>query len=206
MPGRPRFRCLLGATGRRRSGCAAAPTICRACAMIDGCSPSGPCCRNVRGVDVGSDSHKGRARGTGECVLHVARGHRDPRRARRRRLPPPGRVARRGKRCDAECVAAADGPAASPRRSASPACGGRRPIDRRNLPVGDILAWVRPAPERQAAWLERQIGAPALFARTGLRPEPKYTLPKLLWLREHKAADFTRLRHGPESRNLSRST
>ncbi len=69
------------------------------------------------------------------------------------------------------------------------------PVDRRNLPVGDILAWHDPRPDRQAAWLERQIGAAALFARTGLRPEPKYTLPKLLWLREQRAADFTRLRH-----------
>jgi xylulokinase len=69
------------------------------------------------------------------------------------------------------------------------------PVDRRNAPVGDIMAWHDPRPDRQAAWLERQIGAPQLFARTGLRPEPKYTLPKLLWLREQKAADFTRLRH-----------
>ncbi|HEU6439606.1 MAG TPA: FGGY family carbohydrate kinase [Terriglobales bacterium] len=68
------------------------------------------------------------------------------------------------------------------------------PIDRRRAPVGDILAWHDPRPERQAAWLERQIGAAQLFARTGLRPEPKCTLAKLLWLREHKAADFTRLR------------
>jgi xylulokinase len=68
------------------------------------------------------------------------------------------------------------------------------PIDRRGAPVGDILAWHDRRPERQAAWLERQIGAAQLFARTGLRPDPKCTLAKLLWLREHKAADFTRLR------------
>jgi xylulokinase len=68
------------------------------------------------------------------------------------------------------------------------------PVDRRNLPVGDILAWHDPRPERQAAWLERQIGAPELFARTGLRPEPKYSLCKLLWIRERRAAEFTRLR------------
>jgi xylulokinase len=68
------------------------------------------------------------------------------------------------------------------------------PIDRRRAPVGDILAWHDRRPERQAAWLERQIGAAQLFARTGLRPDPKCTLAKLLWLREHKAADFTRLR------------
>jgi xylulokinase len=96
----------------------------------------------------------------------------------------------------AECVAAADGPGGKPSAIgiASMAEAGV-PIDRRNLPVGDILAWYDPRPDRQAAWLERQVGAPALFARTGLRPEPKYTLPKLLWLREQRAADFTRLRH-----------
>jgi xylulokinase len=96
----------------------------------------------------------------------------------------------------ADCVAAADGPSGKPTAIgiASMAEAGV-PIDRRNLPVGDILAWYDPRPDRQAAWLERQVGAPALFARTGLRPEPKYTLPKLLWLREQRAADFTRLRH-----------
>jgi xylulokinase len=69
------------------------------------------------------------------------------------------------------------------------------PVDRRNQPVGEILAWHDPRPVRQAAFLERQVGAVRLFARTGLRAEPKYTLPKLLWLREQRAADFTRLRH-----------
>lgn len=69
------------------------------------------------------------------------------------------------------------------------------PVDRRNQPVGEILAWHDPRPQRQAAYLERQIGAARLFARTGLRAEPKYTLPKILWLREQRAADFTRLHH-----------
>ena len=96
----------------------------------------------------------------------------------------------------AECVAHAGGAAGTPAAIgiASMAEAGV-PVDRRDVPVGDIMTWYDLRPARQAAWLERQIGAPALFARTGLRPEPKYTLPKLLWLREHKAADFTRLRH-----------
>lgn len=68
------------------------------------------------------------------------------------------------------------------------------PVDRRSQPVGEILAWYDPRPQRQAAFIERQLGAAPLFARTGLRAEPKYTLPKLLWLREQRAADFTRLR------------
>ena len=96
----------------------------------------------------------------------------------------------------AECVAHAGGASGRPAAIgiASMAEAGV-PVDRRDLPIGDIMTWYDPRPERQAAWLERQVGAAALFARTGLRPEPKYTLPKLLWLREQKAADFTRLRH-----------
>jgi xylulokinase len=68
------------------------------------------------------------------------------------------------------------------------------PLDSGGRPAGRIMAWFDPRPAPQAEWLERQIGAPALFARTGLRPEPKYTLPKLLWLREHEPRTMARLR------------
>jgi sugar (pentulose or hexulose) kinase len=67
-------------------------------------------------------------------------------------------------------------------------------LDSRGRPVGEIAAWFDPRSLPQAEWLERQIGAPAFFARTGLRPEAKYTLPKLLWLRAERPADFARLR------------
>src|ERR1035437_6322715 len=67
------------------------------------------------------------------------------------------------------------------------------PLDARSRTVGEIGAWFDPRPGPQAEWLERQIGAPALFARTGLRPEAKYTLPKLLWLRAERPSEFARL-------------
>src|ERR1035437_2740020 len=67
------------------------------------------------------------------------------------------------------------------------------PLDGRGRTVGDIVAWFDARPGPQAEWLERQIGAPALFARTGLRPEAKYTLPKLLWLRAERPSEFARL-------------
>ena len=67
------------------------------------------------------------------------------------------------------------------------------PLDARGRTVGDIVAWFDARPGPQAEWLERRIGAPALFARTGLRPEAKYTLPKLLWLRAERPSEFTRL-------------
>jgi xylulokinase len=153
--------------------------------------------RTLVGVDVGSTHIKAVLVAPGSGVLHVAR------RATETHLVRGGGAYHRPAEllaavnsAIAECVAAAGGAAHKPAAIgvASMAESGV-PIDRRNLPVGDMLAWHDMRPERQAAWLERQIGAAPLFARTGHRPEPKYTLPKLLWLREQRAADFTRLRH-----------
>ncbi len=97
----------------------------------------------------------------------------------------------------AECVAAAvAGPHGAPPRAigiASMAEAGV-PLDARGRTVGEIVAWFDPRSVPQAEWLERRVGAPALFARTGLRPEGKYTLPKLLWLRENRPREFARLR------------
>ena len=148
------------------------------------------------GVDIGSTHIKAALVAPGSGVLHVARRSTDTHLVRGGgAYHRPGELLAAVSSAIAECVAAAGArhkPAAIGIASMSES---GVPVDRRNQPVGDILAWYDPRPERQAAWLERQIGAAPLFARTGLRPEPKYTLPKLLWLREQKASDFTRLRH-----------
>jgi xylulokinase len=149
------------------------------------------------GVDIGSTSIKAALVAPGSGVVHVARRPNVTYAVRGGgAYHKPGELLGAVESAIAECVAAA-----APSHLARPSGIGIAsmaesgiPVDRRNLPVGDILAWFDPRPERQAAWLERQIGAQALFARTGLRPEPKYSLPKLLWIREHRAADFTRLR------------
>jgi xylulokinase len=158
---------------------------------------SHPGSRSLIGVDVGS-THIRAALVTPESgVIHVALRATETHAVRGGgAFHRPSEMLASASSAIAECVAAAASsigqkPAAI--GIASMAESGV-PIDRRRAPVGDILAWHDPRPERQAAWLERQIGAASLFARTGLRPDPKYTLPKLLWLREHKAADFTRLR------------
>ena len=158
---------------------------------------SHPGSRSLIGVDVGS-THIRAALVTPESgVIHVALRATETHAVRGGGVfHRPNEMLASASSAIAECVAAAASsigqkPAAI--GIASMAESGV-PIDRRRSPVGEILAWHDPRPERQAAWLERQIGSAALFARTGLRPDPKYTLPKLLWLREHKAADFTRLR------------
>ncbi|MGD0861147.1 MAG: FGGY family carbohydrate kinase [Candidatus Limnocylindrales bacterium] len=101
----------------------------------------------------------------------------------------------------AECVVASGAAGAAGSGGARPVAIGIAsmaeagvPLDVHGRPVGEILAWFDPRPAPQADWLERRIGAPALFARTGLRPEAKYTLPKLLWLRAERPGDVARAR------------
>lgn len=152
--------------------------------------------RTLVGVDVGSTHIKAVLAAPGSGVLHVARRATDTHLVRGGgAYHRPAEVLAAVTSAIAECVASA-GMDHRPEGIGITSVGESGvPIDRRSRPVGDMLAWHDPRPDRQAAWLERQVGAMPLFARTGLRPEPKYTLPKLLWLREQKPADFTRLRH-----------
>ena len=160
-------------------------------------SVSRPGSRSLIGVDIGSTHIKAALVTPEGGVIHVARRATVTHAVRGGgAFHKPGELLAAVSSAIEECVAAA-----GTSRVGLPVAIGIAsmaesgvPIDRRKAPVGDIIAWHDRRPERQAAWLERQIGAPALFARTGLRPDPKCTLAKLLWLREHKAADFTRLR------------
>jgi xylulokinase len=155
----------------------------------------GAAARTLIGVDIGSTSIKAALLAPGSGVLHVARRATETHTVRGGgAYHRPSEVLAAVNSAIVECVAQAGRRKPGAIGIASMSESGV-PIDRRNQPVGEILAWYDPRPDRQAAWLERQIGAAQLFARTGLRPEPKYTLAKLLWLREQRAADFTRLRH-----------
>jgi xylulokinase len=154
----------------------------------------GAAARTLIGVDIGSTSIKAALLAPGSGVLHVARRATETHTVRGGgAYHRPSEVLAAVNSAIVECVAHAGRRKPGAIGIASMSESGV-PIDRRNQPVGEILAWYDPRPDRQAAWLERQIGAAQLFARTGLRPEPKYTLAKVLWLREQRAADFTRLR------------
>ena len=148
------------------------------------------------GLDVGSTSIKAVLLSPGRGVVHVARRPTVTHQVRGGgAFHRPDEILESAESAVAECASAAlSGGLAAPAGIGISSMGESGvPVDRRGAPVGDILAWHDPRPERQAAWIERQIGAAALFARTGLRPEVKYTLPKLLWIREQRSAEFTRL-------------
>jgi xylulokinase len=152
--------------------------------------------RNLIGVDIGSTSVKATLVTSGKGIVHIARRPTITHPVRGGgAYHLPSELLGAVKAAIAECAAVA-----GKSKAARPAAIGIAsmseagvPVDRRGQPVGEILAWHDPRPRRQAAFLERQVGAARLFARTGLRADPKYTLPKLLWLREQRAADFSRL-------------
>jgi xylulokinase len=149
------------------------------------------------GVDVGSASTKVALVAPGRGAIHVARRATLIHQVRGGgACHRPDELVAAVESAVAECVAAAAAAGLSAPSAIGVASMGEAgvPLDRRNSPLGDILAWHDPRPERQAAWIERQVGAAALFARTGLRPEVKYTLAKMLWIRERRASDFMRLR------------
>jgi xylulokinase len=148
------------------------------------------------GLDVGSTSVKAALVAPGSGVIHVARRATPTRTVRGGgafHRPDELLAAAEAAVAEAASVAAERGLAAPCAIGIASMSESGVPIDRRNSPIGDILAWHDPRPERQAAWIERQVGAAALFAHTGLRPDVKFTLAKLLWIREQRAADFTRL-------------
>jgi xylulokinase len=174
--------------------------------------PKAGAAHTLIGVDVGSTHIKAVLVAPESGVLHVAR-RATPVRAVRGggATHRPEELLAAVESVIAECAAAAaalpraaarDGaPAGDALDGSSPAAIGIAsmaeagvPLDARGRPIGEIVAWFDPRSAPQAHWLEQRVGATALFARTGLRPEAKYTLPKLLWLRRERPREFARLR------------
>jgi xylulokinase len=149
------------------------------------------------GLDMGSTHVKAVLFAPGRGTVHVARRETPTRHVPNGAFHDPAAMLGVAESAIAECASAAAG-AGRPGPVAAIGVAGMAeagvPLDGRGRPIGRIIAWFDGRPAPQAEWLERRIGAPALFAITGLRPEPKYTLPKLLWLREHAARDMARMR------------
>jgi len=154
--------------------------------------------RSLIGLDVGSTHVKAVLVVPGSGVLHVARRATITHAVRGGgAYHNPAELLVAVESAIAECAAAAEaagGPGTPSGIGIASMAEAGVPLDARGRPVGKILAWFDARPVPQAEWLERRVGAAALFARTGLRPEAKYTLPKLLWLRAERPSQFARLR------------
>ena len=67
-------------------------------------------------------------------------------------------------------------------------------LDARGEPVSDIIAWFDRRSAPQLAWLTDTIGADRLTRITGLVPDAKFSLSKLLWHRAEEPEVFSRAR------------
>jgi len=60
------------------------------------------------------------------------------------------------------------------------------PLDSHGEPLHPVIAWFDQRAVAQTHAIEAQIGKDAIFATTGLSLQPIFTLPKLLWLKQHE--------------------
>lgn len=68
------------------------------------------------------------------------------------------------------------------------------PLDADGRPLTEIIAWTDERAAEDAGAIDSAFDSRELFARTGLRAEAKYTLPRLRWLRRERAPEMRRMR------------
>lgn len=67
------------------------------------------------------------------------------------------------------------------------------PVDAQGKPLARCIIWQDRRAHREAEELASAFGD-VLHARTGMRPDPTFTAPKLLWMRRHDPDPFNRAR------------
>ncbi|MDQ6419829.1 FGGY-family carbohydrate kinase [Paenibacillus sp. LHD-117] len=61
------------------------------------------------------------------------------------------------------------------------------PVDAKGKPIAHAILWQDKRSVKEAAYLRETIGEQTIFAKTGLKIDPYFSLPKLLWLRSERA-------------------
>jgi len=70
------------------------------------------------------------------------------------------------------------------------------PLDEKGKPVYNVKLWCDTSTIAECEELTKAAGGEKkLIEKAGLPMRPGYTAPKVLWLKKHKAAAFTKLRH-----------
>ena len=65
-------------------------------------------------------------------------------------------------------------------------------VARDGKPMANAISWLDTRADSEADDLRARFGAGALYRRTGKRISPVYTLPKILWLKNHRKGVFER--------------
>lgn len=69
------------------------------------------------------------------------------------------------------------------------------PVDEGGAPLRPAMIWADTRAGEQARQLENAVGAQMFYRRAGMRAAPNYTLPKILWLREHEPEAYQKARY-----------
>jgi len=70
------------------------------------------------------------------------------------------------------------------------------PLDEKGKPVYNVKLWCDTSTSAECNDLTKMAGGEKrLIEKTGLPMRPGYTAPKVLWLKKHKSAAFSKLRH-----------
>ncbi len=64
------------------------------------------------------------------------------------------------------------------------------PVDRQARPLRKAIIWADQRAVEQVDWLAERVPPEEVYAITGHRLSPSYTLPKMLWLRQHEPETY----------------
>ncbi len=67
------------------------------------------------------------------------------------------------------------------------------PLDAAGRPLAPIIGWSDRRSAEDAEAIAASVGVASLYATTGLRPDAKYSLPKIRWLQRHRPARMRRM-------------
>ncbi|MFW5980550.1 MAG: xylulokinase [Halanaerobiaceae bacterium] len=60
------------------------------------------------------------------------------------------------------------------------------PVDRKGIPLRNVMIWLDRRAEKQAEWMREKIGEQRLFQVNGNPVDPAYIVPKMLWIKENE--------------------
>lgn len=66
------------------------------------------------------------------------------------------------------------------------------PVDLQGIPLALAISWQDKRSVRESKEIEERIGRDVIYARTGLKIDPYFSLPKILWFRNNKPEVYER--------------
>lgn len=75
------------------------------------------------------------------------------------------------------------------------------PVDDRGVPLRRAIIWADQRATNQVAQLLKSLSAEDIYRITGTRPNPNYTLEKIMWIRDHEPEVFRRTRFVLQSKD-----